>query len=72
MSTDLFASAHTPIDLIDETSSDHLEQDDPCPRVEDLFTGCAIALVLHVRRSGRALAVYTYTEIVGNVQVPEA
>ena len=66
---DLFAGAHAPVHLVDEPSADHLEQNNPRTRVEDLLAGRAIALVLHVRSGGRTLPVHAYTEIRGYVEI---
>lgn len=46
--TNLFTSAHAPVDFVDESTPDHFEQDDSCSWVQHLLGSRAICLVLHI------------------------
>ena len=55
--TDLFTSAHTPVDFVNDSSPDHFEQDDTCSWVQHLLSGRAVRLVLYIGMRTRALPV---------------
>jgi hypothetical protein len=63
-STDFFPRANTPIDLVDEFPADHLEEDDPGTRIQHLFVGGSVRLVLEVRMLTSALAIHADAEVV--------
>jgi len=63
-STDFFPRTNTSIDLVDNPSADHLVENDPGTRIQDLFVGSSVRLVLEVRILTRALAVHTDAKVV--------
>jgi len=63
-STDFFPRANTSIDLVDNLSADHLVKDDPGTRIQDLFVGGAVRLVLEVCILTRPLTVHADAKVV--------
>lgn len=48
-STNLFAGAHTSVDLVDQPAANHLEKNDASTGVKYLLVCRAVGLVLHIR-----------------------
>lgn len=59
LGTYLFTSADAPVHFIDESPTDHLEQDKASARVKNLLIGRAIAFILHICMGTGALPVDT-------------
>ena len=46
--TDLFAGADTPIDLVNQISTDHFEKDETCTGIQHLFVRRAVTFIFHI------------------------
>ena len=44
-----FSSRYAPVDSFDQTSSNHLEDDETSSRIQNLLRSCSIALILNQR-----------------------
>lgn len=62
--TYLFTRAHTSIDFMDQPSSDHLEQNDPRPRIQHLLIRRPVRFILLIRIRTRSFPVHAHTHLV--------
>lgn len=62
--TYLFTRAHTSIDFMDQPSSDHLEQNDPRPRVQHLLIRRPVRFILLIRIRTRPFPIHTHSHLV--------
>ena len=63
-STNFFSRADTAVDLVDDFSANHLVEYDPGTRIQHLFVGGSVRLVLKVCMLTWTLPVYADAEIV--------
>ena len=63
----LFTRADASVHLVYEPPADHLEQDDPRARVQDLFARRPVRFVLHVRERAWTLPVHAHAHAVRHV-----
>ena len=63
-STDFFSRADTSIDLVDKFSANHLVENDPGTRIQDLFIGSSVRLVFKVCMLTWTFPVYADAEVV--------
>jgi hypothetical protein len=63
-STDFFSRANAAIDLVDQFSADHLAEDDPGTRIQHLFVGSSVRLVLDVCMLTWTFTVYADAKVV--------